>query len=207
MTRRGRFITLEGIDGAGKSSHIAGIEQLLRGRGLGVVTTREPGGTPLGEALRRIVLHEQMQLETEALLMFAARREHIAAVILPALAAGHWVLCDRFTDATFAYQGAGRGLDPGKIEALAHWVHPDLIPDLTLLFDATPEQALARLAATGNAPDRFEQEQMSFFCRVRSAYLDRAAIEPDRFRVVDANGTLEATKVLVANAVQAFCNR
>jgi dTMP kinase len=204
---RGRFITLEGIDGAGKSSHMAWLEDYFGRQGASVVTTREPGGTPLGEALRQIVLHESMHLETEALIMFAARREHIEVVIRPALEAGRWVLCDRFTDATFAYQGGGRGLDRERIEALARWVHPDLQPDLTLLFDVAPEQAVGRLAGTGNAPDRFERERLDFFHRVREVYLTRAAAQRHRFRVIDASGTVEDTKVLVANAVQAFCGR
>jgi dTMP kinase len=207
LTLRGRFITIEGIDGAGKSSHLGWVQEYLSNRGIDVVTTREPGGTPLGEALRQIVLHKAMRLETEALIMFAARQEHVETVIRPALDSGRWVLCDRFTDATFAYQGGGRGLDPGKIEILAKWVHGDLRPDLTLLFDVAPELAMRRLAGTGNAPDRFEREQLEFFCRVSKTYLDRAAGETHRFCVLDANGTLDETKVLVANAVQAFCDR
>lgn len=204
---RGRFITLEGIDGAGKSSHMGWLEDYFGRQGASVVTTREPGGTPLGEALRQIVLHESMHLETEALIMFAARCEHIEVVIRPALEAGRWVLCDRFTDATFAYQGGGRGLDRERIDALARWVHPDLQPDLTLLFDVAPEQAVGRLAGTGHAPDRFERERLDFFHRVREVYLTRAAAQRHRFRVIDASGTVEDTKVLVANAVQAFCGR
>jgi len=186
---------------------MAWLEDYFGRQGASVVTTREPGGTPLGEALRQIVLHESMHLETEALIMFAARREHIEVVIRPALEAGRWVLCDRFTDATFAYQGGGRGLDRERIEALARWVHPDLQPDLTLLFDVAPEQAVGRLAGTGNAPDRFERERLDFFHRVREVYLTRAAAQRHRFRVIDASGTVEDTKVLVANAVQAFCGR
>lgn len=206
MTARGRFITLEGIDGAGKSTHLVWLLQYLRGRGLEVVSTREPGGTALGERLRQIVLHESMHLETEALLMFAARREHIELVIGPALAAGKWVVSDRFTDATFAYQGGGRGLDREKIAALENWVHPGLQPDLTLLFDLPPRLALRRLAGTGNAPDRFEQEQEQFFTGVREAYLDRARRDPARIRVLDASGTPEQIKVLVEKTVRAYCN-
>lgn len=206
MTVRGRFITLEGIDGAGKSTHLSWLLQYLRARGLNVVSTREPGGTALGESLRQIVLHEAMHLETEALLMFAARREHIARVIDPALAAGQWVVSDRFTDATFAYQGGGRGLDREKIAVLENWVHPGLQPDLTLLFDLPPKLAMGRLAASGNAPDRFEQEREQFFTSVREAYLDRALRDPDRIRVLDASGTPEQIIVLVEQTVKAFCS-
>lgn len=206
MTARGRFITLEGIDGAGKSTHLSWLLQYLQARGLSVVSTREPGGTALGESLRQIVLHEAMHLETEALLMFAARREHIARVIDPALAAGQWVVSDRFTDATFAYQGGGRGLDREKIAVLENWVHPGLQPDLTLLFDLPPKLAMGRLAASGNAPDRFEQEREQFFTSVREAYLDRALRDPDRIRVLDASGTPEQIIVLVEQTVKAFCS-
>ena len=184
---RGRFITVEGIDGAGKSSQIAHIVELLRSRGLEVVSTREPGGTRLGERLRELLLHEPMNLETEALLMFAARREHIAQVIEPALARGAWVVCDRFSDATFAYQGGGRGLDLHKIAQLEDWVHGKLQPDLTLVFDLEPEVAAGRLARAGNAPDKFEREQTGFFARVRAAYQARAANDPKRVRLVDAD--------------------
>jgi dTMP kinase len=203
---RGRFITLEGIDGAGKSTHLSWLLQYLRARGLNVVSTREPGGTALGESLRQIVLHEAMHLETEALLMFAARREHIARVIDPALAAGQWVVSDRFTDATFAYQGGGRGLDREKIEVLENWVHPGLQPDVTLLFDLPPKLAMRRLVAAGNAPDRFEQEREQFFINVREAYLERARRDPDRIRVLDASGTPEQIIVLVEQTVKEFCS-
>jgi len=181
----GKFITFEGIDGAGKSTHLAFVAGLLRDADKPVVVTREPGGTPLGEALRDIVLHERMDLETEALLMFAARREHIAQVIAPALARGDWVISDRFTDATFAYQGGGRGLDRARLEALEQWVHPHLQPDLTLLFDVPLEVARARLDAA-RTPDRFERERAGFFAAVRAEYLRRAAEHPQRFRVVDS---------------------
>lgn len=184
MTERGRFITLEGIDGAGKSTQFDAIAQTLRARGLRLLQTREPGGTPLGEALRELMLNESMTPTTETLLMFAARAEHLNAVIRPALAAGQWVLCDRFTDATYAYQGAGRGVGDEPIAALEEWVHPDLQPDLTLLFDVAPEVAASRLAKSRNA-DRFESEQTAFFGAVRAAYLTRAAAEPSRFFVVD----------------------
>src|SRR5574340_97556 len=177
---RGKFITLEGIDGAGKSTHLAWLIDTLRGRGLTVVATREPGGTPLGEKLRELVLHQPMELETEALIMFAARREHLARVIRPALARGEWVVSDRFTDATYAYQGGGRGLSAAKIRALEDWVHPDLQPDATVLLDLPAEVACRRVANTGQAPDRFEREAEEFFGRVRQAYLDRAAQTPGR---------------------------
>lgn len=191
---RGRFITVEGIDGAGKSSQIAHIVELLRSRGLEVVSTREPGGTRLGERLRELLLHEPMNLETEALLMFAARREHVAQVIEPALARGAWVVCDRFSDATFAYQGSGRGLDLHKIAQLEDWVHGKLQPDLTLVFDLEPEVAAGRLARAGNAPDKFEREQTGFFARVRAAYQARAANDPKRVRLVDADRLPQAIR-------------
>ena len=166
----GKFITFEGIDGAGKSTHLSFVAELLRARKKTVVVTREPGGTSLGEKLREILLHEKMHLETEALLMFAARREHIAQVIAPALERGDWVISDRFTDATFAYQGGGRKLDRAKLDALEQWVHPHLQPDLTLLFDVPLDVARARLDATRTL-DKFEQEQADFFAATRAEYL------------------------------------
>jgi dTMP kinase len=202
----GRFITLEGIDGAGKSTHLAWLLDYLRTQGRDVVATREPGGTPLGEKLREIVLHEAMHLETETLLMFAARREHIEALIRPSLAAGKWVVSDRFTDATFAYQGGGRGLAREKIAALEAWVHPQLQPDLTLLFDLPPEIAVQRLAGTGAAPDRFEREQQQFFARVREAYLERARRDPVRMRIVDASQSLEKVKLQLEEYIVSFCS-
>lgn len=183
---RGKFITFEGIDGAGKSTHIDFVADLLTAAsGKTVVTTREPGGTRLGEKLRELLLHEKMHLETEALLMFAARREHITQVIEPALARGDWVISDRFTDATFAYQGGGRKLDLHKLDVLEQWVHPHLQPDLTLLFDVPLEVARARLDANATL-DKFEQEQADFFGATRAEYLRRAAEFPQRFRIVDA---------------------
>jgi dTMP kinase len=181
---RGRFITLEGIDGAGKSTQVDYVAQLLRGRGVELVVTREPGGTELGEQLRQLVLHQPMTPRTETLLVFAARAEHIEAVVEPALNAGRWVLCDRFTDATFAYQGGGRGVAEADIAALERWVHGDLQPDLTLLFDVPPEIAAARLASARTA-DRFEQEQTQFFARVREVYASRAGRYAERFIVID----------------------
>lgn len=185
----GKFITFEGIDGAGKSTHIAFVADLLRSRGLTVVTTREPGGTELGEALRSMVLHQTMHLETEALLMFAGRREHLAQVIEPALARGDWVISDRFTDATFAYQGGGRHLSLEKLNALEQWVHPHLQPDLTLLFDVPLEVARARLDAERTL-DKFEQEKADFFSATRAEYLRRAAQFSARFRVIDSSRSI-----------------
>ncbi|WP_039787872.1 dTMP kinase [Herbaspirillum huttiense] len=181
----GKFITFEGIDGAGKSTHIPFVTQLLRERGMTVVATREPGGTDLGERLRELVLHHKMHLETEALLMFASRREHLAQVIEPALARGDWVISDRFTDATFAYQGGGRKLALDKLDRLEQWVHPHLQPDLTLLFDVPLEVARARLDAERTL-DKFEQEKADFFANTRAEYLRRAAQFPQRFRLIDS---------------------
>lgn len=187
---KGKFITFEGIDGAGKSTHIAYVAGLLRARGIDVVVTREPGGTTLGEKLRDLLLHEPMHLETEALLMFAARREHLAQVIEPALASGQWVISDRFTDASFAYQGGGRKLSMDKLAVLEHWVHPHLQPDLTLLFDVPLEVARARLDAA-REPDKFELEKADFFAATREAYLGRARQFPGRFRLVDSTQRIE----------------
>ncbi len=202
---RGRFITFEGIDGAGKSSHINGVVELLRARGLGVVATREPGGTPLGEKLRELLLHEDMHLETEALLMFAARREHLDKVIEPALARGDWVVCDRFSDATFAYQGGGRGLDKNKCLQLEHWVHEHLYPDLTFLFDLPPSVAGERIALQGRNLDRFEQERVDFHLRVRQAYLERARTAGQRIRVINADRPLAEIRAEVEAAVRHLC--
>ena len=200
---RGKFITLEGMDGAGKSTHIGGIVDLLRARDKDVVVTREPGGTPLGEKLRTLLLSQPMHIETEALLMFAARREHIARVIAPALAAGRWVLSDRFTDATYAYQGAGRGMARDRIATLERWVQDELQPDLTVVFDAPVEVALARLA---KAPaDRFEREDRGFFERVRAGYLERAAAEPRRLRVVDGSKPLSEVKKEIDEIISTIC--
>ena len=189
---RGKFITFEGVDGAGKSTQIDRAAEALQSRRIVLTRSREPGGTPLGERLRELVLHEPMHLETEALLMFAARREHLAQVIEPALARGDWVLCDRFTDATFAYQGGGRGMALDKIAQLEQWTHAHLQPDLTVIFDLPLEIAAQRLAGNGQTPDKFEREQGGFFERVRAAYLDRARHDPGRCKVVDASGTPDA---------------
>lgn len=194
---RGKFITFEGIDGAGKSTHVEWVADRLRARLAGnasVVTTREPGGTPLGEDLRQLLLHRKMHLETEALLMFAARREHIAEVIEPALTRGDWVVSDRFTDATFAYQGGGRGLPRARLEVLEAWVQDGLQPDLTLLFDVPLETASARLAGA-REPDKFEAESRAFFERTRQEYLRRAAESAQRFRVIDATRSIPEIQV------------
>ena len=193
----GKFITFEGIDGAGKSTHIAFVGEYIRARGVELVSSREPGGTPLGEKLRDLVLHEKMHLETEALLMFASRREHIAQVIMPALAGGAWVISDRFTDASFAYQGGGRGMDLAKLEALEQWVHPHLQPDLTLLFDVPLDVARARLNATRSL-DKFEREQADFFAATRNEYLRRATQFPERFRVIDSTQGIAEIQVEIA---------
>jgi len=201
---RGKFITFEGIDGAGKTTHLAWfraqLEEKLASTGHAIVLTREPGGTPLGEALRELVLHERMDLETEALLMFAARREHLARVIEPALARGDWVLSDRFTDASFAYQGGGRGLPRDKLEALERWVQGGFQPDLTVLFDIEPETASARRGAV-RAPDKFESETDAFFARTRAEYLRRAEEAPHRFAVVDASAPIEAVRKALGGLV------
>lgn len=202
---RGKFITLEGVDGAGKSTHHAWLVDHLRAQGKRVVATREPGGTPLGETLRGLLLSQSMHLETEALLMFAARREHLAQVILPALGRGDWVVSDRFTDASFAYQGGGRGLAQARLEALESWVQGGFQPDLTLLFDVPVEVSQMRLAATGNALDRFEQEQGAFFERVRQAYLQRAAQFPQRIVVIDATASIEAIVKTLEQTLSGLC--
>jgi len=186
----GKFITLEGVDGAGKSTHIPTIANLLRARGCEVLVTREPGGTPLGEKLRALLLHEGMHPETETLLMFAARREHLEQVIRPALARGAIVLSDRFTDATFAYQFGGRGVAADKVRQLETWVQEGLQPDLTLLFDLPVAVSVQRLAGARD-PDRFERENATFFERIRQAYLERARDFPARFRIIDSSRSLE----------------
>ena len=198
---RGKFITLEGIDGAGKSTHLAWLVDFLKFHGKDVVATREPGGTPLGEKLRALLLSEPMHLETEALLMFAARREHLEKLILPALAGGKWVVSDRFTDASYAYQGGGRGLAPEKIMALERWVQGDFHPDITFVFDLPTETACDRLAKTGDAPDRFERETQAFFERVRQSYLQRAVAEPSRIKVIDSNQSIAEIRKLLENIV------
>lgn len=180
-----KFITFEGVDGAGKSTHLEWFANALRQRGIDLLVTREPGGTPLGEQLREILLNQSMHAETEAMLMFAARREHVERVIRPALQRGTWVISDRFSDASFAYQGGGRGVPVNKLEQLEQWVHGDLQPDLTLLFDIPIEVARERLANNVSL-DRFELERGEFFERVRQAYLARAAKTPQRFAIIRA---------------------
>jgi dTMP kinase len=201
MSGRGKFLTVEGIDGAGKSTHIGFATDFLESRGKTVVSSREPGGTPLGEKLRDLLLHEKMHLETEALLMFASRREHMAQVIEPALQVGSWVLSDRFTDASFAYQSGGRGMDRSKMEALEAWVHPHLQPDMTLLFDVPLEVARERLDATRTL-DKFEREQGEFFARCRAEYLRRAAQFPDRFVVIDSTRSIAETQDRIREALE-----
>lgn len=191
---RGKWITFEGIDGAGKSTQLTWFSSRLSAHlkpfGITLLTTREPGGTPLGETVREWLLHQPMQLETEALLIFAARCEHLTTVIRPALERGDWVLCDRFTDATFAYQGGGRGLARPRIAALEEWVHHGLQPDLTVLFDISTEIAHARRSAV-RTPDKFESESEAFFARVRAEYLRRAREAPHRFIQIDATRRIE----------------
>jgi len=201
MNARGKFISFEGIDGAGKSTHIGFVKDFLESVGKTVVSSREPGGTPLGEKLRDLLLHEKMHLETEALLMFASRREHMAQVIEPALERGDWVLSDRFTDASFAYQSGGRGMDRSKMEALEAWVHPHLQPDLTLLFDVPLEVARERLDATRTL-DKFEREQGEFFARCRAEYLRRAAQYPSRFAVIDSTRSIAETQGKISEALK-----
>jgi dTMP kinase len=199
---RGRFLTFEGIDGAGKSSHIDALAELLRARGHSVVVTREPGGTGLAEALRELVLHRSMDPMTEALLVFAARRDHLQQRIEPALAAGQTVLCDRFTDATFAYQGGGRGFDLGTLAQLERWVQQGRQPDLTLWFDL-PASIAAERRAAARAPDRFEAQDTAFFERVRAGYAARRAADPARFVVLDASQSRDAVRAQVEQALGA----
>jgi dTMP kinase len=197
--RRGRFITLEGVDGAGKSTHIQWIAERLRAGGREVVVTREPGGTPLAEKLRALVLAEPMDPLAETLLMFAARADHVHRVILPALERGAWVVCDRFTDATVAYQGGGKGVSADLLRRLAQSVHPDLAPDQTLVFDCPYEVSRSRLAASGRTLDRFEAEERAFFERVRTAYRDLAKAAPGRVRIIDGAKAPKEVKVEIEN--------
>lgn len=205
-SKKGLFITVEGVDGAGKSTAMAWLAEQIAAQRT-TVLSREPGGTPLGERLRELLLHEAMDLETETLLMFAARREHIAQVILPALARGEVVISDRFTDATFAYQGGGRGVAFDKITQLERWVQGDLQPDFTLLFDVPLDVARARLtqraAQTQEALDKFEQESFEFFKRTREAYLQRAAQSPQRMAVIDSTRSLDEVKAQIRAAIVA----
>lgn len=205
----GRFITVEGSEGAGKTTQLAFMRDFLERQGYPVMLTREPGGTGLGEELRGLLLAHRddgMALTTETLLMFAARAEHLERVIRPALAAGRWVLCDRFTDATYAYQGGGRGLPMAQIAILENWVQGDLRPDLTLLLDLPVAVGLARAGKRG-AADRFERETVEFFERVQAAYLDRAGQAPERYRIVDATQPVEKVRAAVENLLTQWLER
>lgn len=205
-TSRGCFITLEGVDGAGKSTHVQWLAEQIMARGIPVVSTREPGGTALGERLRQMLLHDDMDLATETLLMFAARNEHLSSVIKPALAAGNWVICDRFTDASYAYQGAGRRLGADRVRTLETWVHPDLQPDCTILFDVPLSVARERLNR-GRELDRFEHEQTDFFERTRAAYLERASQHPQRFCVIDSTREIPATRATLLTQLDQLVSR
>lgn len=196
----GVFITFEGIDGAGKTTHMDALEQALKAQGREVVRTREPGGTPLAEKLRGLFLHDAMDPLTETLLVFAGRRDHLMQVIEPALARGAWVLCDRFTDATFAYQGGGRGFDLSVLETLEQWVQGQRQPDLTFLFDLPPAVAAQRLAAA-RQPDRFEAQDQAFFTKVREAYLARRQAQPGRFALIQADQAQEAVAKQIAGVL------
>lgn len=189
-TASAMFLTFEGVDGAGKSTHVDRVCDVLRGCDIDVCQTREPGGTAVGEKLRELLLHEPMHLDTETLLMFAARSEHVKTVIEPALARGQWVVCDRFTDATFAYQGGGRQLGVDRVQTLAQWVHPGLSPNRTWLFDVPLAVARARLDDSRTL-DRFEKEQAAFFERTRAVYLERVRLEPERFMVIDGTQSID----------------
>ena len=202
MSRRGRFITFEGIDGAGKSTHIDWYVEALRERGVDAVRSREPGGSPLAEHLRELLLAEPMSLETELMLMFAARSDHLDRMVRPALAAGRWIVCDRFTDSTWAYQGGGRGMPADRIAWLEQWVHGDLQPDRTYLFDLPADIAAQRRAAA-RAADRFEREDEAFFERVRAAYRQRATGSPGRFLVIDGRQSPAEIRALLASDIEA----
>lgn len=206
MTTRGRFITVEGVEGAGKSTNLDYVQDLLEQTGKRVIRTREPGGTPLGEEIRDMLLghrEDGMDESTELLLMFAARGEHLARKIRPALERGNWVLCDRFTDASYAYQGGGRGLDRERITVLENFVQGDLRPDLTLLLDLPVEEGLER-AGKRSAPDRFESEAMHFFQRVRAEYLRIAEAEPRRVRIIDAAASIDKVQTRIGDELRRF---
>jgi dTMP kinase len=206
-SNRGRFVTLEGIDGAGKSTHVPWVLERVVAAGHRALATREPGGTAVGEVLRELLLRQPMSHDSEALLMFAARREHLAQVIRPALDRGEWVICDRFTDATYAYQGGGHGVAIDRIRALEAWIHGDCQPDLTLLFDVpldVSRRRLARAQGAGRALDKFEREADAFFERVRAAYLERAERDPARIKVIDSTRDLDAVRAAVAGHLRAI---
>lgn len=191
---RGRFVTLEGVDGAGKSTHLQFIADFVASRGRHAIVTREPGGTDLAERLRQAILTQAMAPEVETLLIYAGRADHVTRVIRPALEAGSWVICDRFSDATAAYQVAGKGVPAQLVDSLAAIAHPGLMPDRTLVFDCPYETAAKRLSASGKKLDRFEREDRAFFERVRGAYLARAKADPARVRVIDATASLGDTR-------------
>lgn len=203
---RGKFITVEGTEGVGKSTNMAFVEDYLKQAGIDVVVTREPGGTPLSEKIRDMLLDARqvaISEDTELLMMFAARAQHLNELIIPALENGQWVLCDRFTDASYAYQGGGRGIDESRIADLEQWVQGDLRPDLTLLLDMPIDEGLER-AGKRSAPDRFEQEKQDFFEKVRNCYLDRAKRYPERFRVVDARPAIEQVQQQITEALESL---
>lgn len=201
--KRGLFLTFEGVDGAGKSTHVGWTVEQLKSRGVNVISTREPGGTAVGEKLRELLLHESMGLECETLLMFAARVQHLREIIEPALEAGTWVVCDRFTDATFAYQGGGREMGLSRIAELEQWVHPHLQPDRTWLFDVPLEIARERLDRT-REKDRFEREADAFFLRTRAVYLARAGQQAQRFSVVDATASIQEIRQSLTQQLDAL---
>ena len=198
MSARGRFITVEGIDGAGKSSHIDFLVARIGARGQRAERTFEPGGTPFGQKVREVILHQHTSPRAEALAMFAARSAHVEGVIEPALASGTWIVCDRFSDSTYAYQCGGRGLEGDFVATLESLVHPNLQPDATFLFDLDPAIAYGRQRAQSRTPDKFESEQADFFVRVREAYLERARRHAARIHVIDASGDIEAVRQRLA---------
>jgi len=201
MTIKGKFITFEGVDGAGKSTHIDEVISFLESQNISVKRTREPGGTKLGEKLRELLLHDEMDPETETLLMFAARRQHIAEIIKPNLDEGIFVVSDRFTDATYAYQYGGKQVAYSKIQTLEAWVHPDLKADLTLLFDLPVEISIDRLKKN-RTPDKFEKESEAFFNRLRNVYLDLARQHPNRYKIINANQPIETVSHEVIEAIK-----
>lgn len=203
---RGVFITLEGVDGAGKSTHVQWLADRIAEQGISVITTREPGGTELGEDLRSLLLHKNMHIGTEALLMFASRNEHLESLIKPALSCGTWVVCDRFTDATYAYQGGGRKLGEARIAALEAWVHGSLQPDRTFLFDVPLAVAQERVHG-GRERDRFEQEEIEFFERTRAAYLSRAKADANRFCIIDSSGAVTDTRARLQSELNDLIRR
>ena len=204
---RGRFITMEGIEGVGKSTNMAFVQQYLEAKNIPLVLSREPGGTALGEKIRELLLdhrNQSMADDTELLLMFAARAQHLNELILPALEQGKWVLCDRFTDATYAYQGGGRGISAARIAQLEEWVQGELRPDVTLLLDAPTDIGLARAAGREQAADRFEREKQAFFEKVRNCYLEMARAQPQRYRIIDASQSLDQVTMQLRNVMDAL---